>query len=189
MRQLNHRSLTATGLAIAATTAGAVAAVPAGAVPTAGVTGGHSSIAVEKAFSKALQAHGIKLKTTGPATYKRKTLKLPITGGDANPPAFVLKYAGGVKLVDSGKTVSIRKLKADSTTSTVTAAVNGKRITLFTVGAPTGGSGGAGNVTFGGYTVTLSPKAVKVLDRDLATKTFKKHSEVGIGTTTVKYAA
>lgn len=188
MRSINHLSLTATGLAAAATTASLVAAGPAAAVPTAGVTGGHSTIAVEKTFNKALKAHGIKLKTTGPATYKKKTLKLPITGGSANPPAFVLKYAGGVKLVEGSKSVSIKKLKANSTTSTVTAAVDGKRIKLFSVGAPNGGSGGPGSVTFGGYTVTLAPRAIKVLDKDFGTKTFKKHSEVGIGSTTVKYA-
>ena len=119
---------------------------------------------------------------------KDKTIQ--ISSGDfTSPTMFTLKYSGGVKLSDGGTKVRISKLRADSTTSTVTAVVDGKRIKLFAVGAPTSGGPASGGITFSGYTVTLAPKAIKVLDKDLSTKTFAKHNEVGTGSTTVKYAA
>jgi hypothetical protein len=190
--RLNKRAalptLSAAGLAMAATVA--ASPVSAAGIATSPVTGGHSSISVAKTFRDALSAHGITFDATGRATYKHHTLRLPITGGKANPPAYVLKYAGGVKLADSNGKVKFTKVVANTTTQSVSAVVNGgHRIKIFTVGLPNRGNGGPGMVSFGGYTVTLTKGAEKVLDTKLGTHTFAKHSAVGTGVTTVKFKA
>jgi hypothetical protein len=55
---------------------------------------------------------------------KKHTIKLPITGGRANPPNYVLNYAGGIKLRDEGRIVTITKLVANTTTFNVTGVID-----------------------------------------------------------------
>jgi hypothetical protein len=191
-RVRRHRPAVA-GLAVAglATAAALLStALPATAATGSKVTGGNSTIDVSKAQRAALHGAGVTLSATGKASYKKHTIKLPVSGGTANPPNYGLRYAGGIKFTKGHATVKVTKLKIAQKSSDVTGVVNGKkRINIFVDGTPQGGKGGPGDVTYGGYTVKFAGAAKKVFDKDLNTKTFTKHAAVGTGTTTVKYKA
>jgi hypothetical protein len=185
---LNHRTLTATGLAVAATTASFAGIATANAASKT-VAGGNSTITFTAKFAKAAAAHGLTLKPTGRASLKGTTLKLPIASGKFNSPTdFSVNYAGGVTLKDNGAKVTITKLEVNSATETVTAVIDGSsRVKLFKVGSPNSGNGGVNFVSFGGYSVTLTKGAAKTIDSDLSTGVLAKNKAIGTGTTKVTF--
>jgi hypothetical protein len=70
---------------------------------------------------------------------------------------------------------------------TGTAVVSGHgRMPAVVLGAPSAGGGSGHKVTFSGYSVKMSKRLVKVLDKKFATKLFAHHPTLGIGSTTLK---
>jgi hypothetical protein len=179
-------ALAATATGLAAMTALATTS-PAFAAGTA-VTGGHSSITVSSTSAKALSSANISIHAVAPATYKNRVLRLPISGGTATPPTYVMHYAGAFKLVKGSKTFKVHGLIANTKTNKVTAHINShSRMAVFTLGAPQNGSGGPGDVSFGAYTVKWTSGAQTYLDNHLSTKVFANHPKLGTGDTRVKF--
>jgi hypothetical protein len=177
---------TATGLAAVTALATTSTAFAAGTA----VTGGHSTVTVSSTSAHALSSANISLHAVAPATYKNRVLSLPITGGTATPPTYVMHYAGAFTLVKGSKTFKVHGLVGNTNTNKVTALINShSRMAVFTLGAPQSGSGGPGEVAFGAYTVKWTSGAQTYLDNHLSTKVFANHPKLGVGYTDVKFKA
>lgn len=169
--------------------AGAPSAIAAGSSP---VTGGHTYIAATPAFVHALATQHIALTAIAPASVQAETgattIALPITSGSATPPNYITKMSGGVKFKLRSHVVTLTKFIFNTKTHTGTAVFNrGARVAIFKLGDPTGGSGGPGSVSIGGYKISLTRAGWTKIDRKLRTSFFSHHKVIGYGTTDVNF--
>jgi hypothetical protein len=176
------------GVAVAGAVVGAQVA---GARPAANhkVTGGSSSIKINSTDLHLMKTNHLKLSASKPAKFKSPTLKSPIKGGTYTGLSATIVASGGFKISKGSKSVSITDVHSSSGISggTGTAKVTGHgRITAITTSRPTDISGN-NPTTFSGFTVTLAPPLVKILDKKFKTKLFKSHAEIGTGSVTLKY--
>lgn len=181
LRMLAVATTASTVVAAAALTSPAVAA----ATP---VTGGNVQIALNAHTDQAVRVHGITLSPIAPATLRTGTLRLPVTGGVANPPNYGTKLGGGFKYSTARRTVSITHIYMNTATHRATGEVTGHgTIDVFVLGDPNSGNGGPGRVQYGGYTVKLAGALTHVLDGAFATQVFANNPDFGTGTTTVTF--
>lgn len=158
------------------------------------VTGGNVKISLSSAESKAFDHKNIAVHATGAASFKKSTLKFPISRGKANPPSYVVKTAGGFKLTSASGSVKVTHLKVvvDGTTGTATgkAKIGKHKLSkVFTFSSPNGGNGGPGEVQIGYDDVTLTAHAQKAFDNALSTSVFNAHPTLGAGYLDIKFAA
>ena len=188
MHPASTRRLALAAGATAVAAAAAVATTPAAFAAGTAVTGGHSTITVSSTARQALSSAHISINAVSPATYSNHVIKLPISGGTANPPNYLIRYHGAFDLVKGSKTFSIHGIIENTSQHRVTALVNShSRMTVFTLGDPQMGNGGPGEVMFGDYTVKWSSGAQTYFDNHLSTKAFTNHPSFGIGLTNVKF--
>jgi hypothetical protein len=178
-------------VAALALSGGVIGASVAGARPAANhkVTGGSSSITINSTDLHLMKKNHLKLAAIKPAKFKSPTLKSPIKSGTYTGLSATIVAGGGFKISKGSKSVSITDLHSSAGVSggTGTAKVTGHgRITAITTTSPTGISGN-NPTTFSGFTVTLAPELVKILDKKFGTKLFKSHAEIGSGSVTLKY--
>lgn len=178
-------------LALALVTTGVLAAVPAAeaAAPTP-VTGGSVRIALNTHTLKAVRGHGFTFAPIAKATLHNGTLKLPVTGGSANPPNYGTKLGGGFKYTKNGHTITITHIVMNTATQKASADVTHHgNIDVFLLGQPEGGAGGPGKVSYGPYTVKLTGVLTKALDKEFGAKVFAANPKFGNGSTTVTFKA
>lgn len=180
-------------LAVATTASALVAGTaltsPAVAAGTA-VTGGNVSIALNAHTAQAVRGHGITLSPIAAATLSHGTLRLPVTGGTANPPNYTTKQGGGFKYTKANHSVSITHIVMNTATHRATADVTGQgTIDVFVLGDPNAGNGGPGKVQYGGYPVKLTGALTRALDHAFNTQVFGANTGFGTGSTTVTFKA
>jgi hypothetical protein len=185
------RLLAASGiaaLALAGVTTSVAIAAPSAAA--AAITGGHTTIALSHKTLNALDNNGISIHATGAATLKNDNLRLPIRGGQATPPNYVIHYKGGFEYTDGSHSVKVSHIVINTAKHQGTAEVGSLgRIKALHVGDPNGGNGDPGDVQFGGFKVTFTKTGYQALDSIMNTKVFENHPRLGVGTTHVKYTA
>jgi hypothetical protein len=189
---LRRSALAITAASCAFVTAGGAAAVAAAAPQVASasqtVVSGKTAVELNAKTLKALAADGYTLKATGKGGVKGTTLTLPVTGGTYNQGVGTVVQVGGFSITKGSKSVTVKDLIIHLKGGSATAIVTGHgRITAVTVGAPQSGSGGAHWVSYGGFTVSFSSAATKVLDGTFSTKAFAKHSTLGVGSTRLNF--
>jgi hypothetical protein len=181
--------------AVAAMGVGALATTAASARPSATykVTDGKSSVKLSAKSRKAMKQHHLHLTPIAPSTLKHGKLSSPVTGGTFTGISADIKSGGGFKISKGGTTITVTKLDSQSNAGggSGTAKVSGQgRIEVITVSQPQNydfGKAGGKPAKFSGFTVTMSPNFVKVLDQAFHTKQFKKHATIGTGSTTFHY--
>jgi hypothetical protein len=172
-----------------AVVAGAALTSPALAAGTA-VTGGNVAIDLSAHTLQSVRGHGIAVNPIPAATLRGGTLRLPVTGGTANPPDYTTKLGGGFKYTKAGHTVSITHIVMNTATHRASAQVTGRgTIDVFVLGDPNRGSGGPGKVQYGGYSVKLTGALTRALDNSFNTQVFGNNANFGSGTTTVTFKA
>jgi hypothetical protein len=135
---------------------------------------------------RAIHGKGFAVKAIAPATLANGVLRLPTTGGTANPPTYITKDAGGFSISRNGKKMSVTHLVFNTKTERATADVtNHGTIVVFVLGQPNSGSGGPGWVEFGAYSVHLSYRLTHALYRVYGTQVFINHPLLGTGTSKV----
>ena len=180
------RLLAVATTAAAIVTGGALTS-PAFAAGTA-VTGGNVQIALTTHTVQAVRGHGITVSPIAAATLRNGTLRLPVTGGTANPPNYTTRLGGGYKYTKAGHSVSITHIVMNTATHRASAAVTGHgTIDVFVLGDPNAGSGGPGKVQYGGYSVKLTGALTRALDHAFNTQVFGSNAGFGTGSTTVTF--
>jgi hypothetical protein len=181
--------LLAVATTASAVVAGAALTSPAVATGTA-VTGGNVQIALNTHSLQAVRGHGVTVSPIASATLRNGTLRLPVTGGTANPPNYTTKLGGGFKYTKASHTVSVTHLVMNTATHRASADVTGHgTIDVFILGDPNAGSGGPGKVQYGGYSVKLTGALTRALDNAFTTQVFGNNPSFGTGSTTVTFKA
>lgn len=187
MRPESIRRLALAAGATAVAAAAAVATTPAAFAAGTAVTGGHSSLHVVSPEQTAFANAKVTISAVSPATYKSHTVRLPITGGTATPPTYVIHYGGAFKFTKGSNTVTVHGIIENTNTNRVTALFNNhSRFDLFKLVEPYGGSGGPGYSSWG-YHVTFTGPAQTYLDNHLNTKVFANHPKFGTDLTDVTF--
>lgn len=180
-----YRLIAAIGAGAVLVSGGAAVASAAAGVP---VTGGSVSVAMNGTTVKSIAGAGLAFYAIAPATKRNGVLRLPNSSGTANPPNFLTHQAGGFKFIKHGKAVKVTNIVFNTAKKQATADVtNHGNIVLFVLGMPNSGSGGPGRITYGGYSVTFAPAAIRAFDRALTTAVFARHPKFGTGTVTVLF--
>lgn len=152
------------------------------------ITRGNTQITLNTNTVQALHDHNFALAATPGATVRNGVLKLPTTGGTANPPNYVIEQGGGFSITRNGKRISVSHIVYNTAKHQATGAVTGHgTIVVFTVGDPNMGNGGPGMVQFGGFPVKLANGFVRILDNTYNAQVFANHPSLGTGGTTVYF--
>jgi hypothetical protein len=184
---LSPRRLGLAGAAVALTTTAIAGAAAAYAAGTA-VTGGHVTLKLSSATRNAFTANHVTFDAVPRATLKNGSLTLPITGGTATPPTYVLDLAGGFKVVKGTHSANVAHIIVNTNTGKGSAIItNHSRMTVFTFGSPAGGNGGPGEAQFAFDKVSLTGAAQKTLDSALHTSVFANHPTLGASTFDVTF--
>jgi hypothetical protein len=152
------------------------------------ITGGNTQITLNTHTAQVLQNRNFAVAAIPGATVRHGVLRLPTTGGSANPPNYTIKQGGGFSVAKAGTKVSVTHLVFSTKSHQATGAVAGHgTIVVFVLGDPNAGNGGPGKVQFGGYPVKLSSAFARVLDNTYNTEVFAKHTAFGTGGSTVYF--
>jgi hypothetical protein len=159
------------------------------AAPSHPITSGHTTITLRASTVKAVHSAGLNFNPIAPATLKHSVFRLPARGGTANRPEYTVHQAGGLEIVKGTTTVKITHIVINSKKSRATANVTGHgNIVALVFGDPQSGGGSPRMSELGGYPVSLSPAAIKALDKAFATTVFADHPRLGTGDVTVRWS-
>jgi hypothetical protein len=152
------------------------------------ITGGNTQVTLNAHTAQALHDRNFALAAITGATLRKGVLRLPTTGGTANPPNYTIKQGGGFSIAKAGTKISVTHLVVNTKSHQATALVTHHgTIVVFVLGDPNMGSGGPGKVGFGGYPVTLANGFARVLDNTYGTQVFANHKSFGTGGSTVYF--
>jgi hypothetical protein len=148
------------------------------------VAGGTTTVTLNSGFVKALKKGGVKLLKLAPATLKGKTLTLPVSGGSVDPLSGqgTVTHSGGLKFKAGKKSVALKSLELNTTTSALSAKVGGKTLKVATVKGFSSARDGFG-VDLKVTKLALTGKAAKELNKALAPAA-KKTGKKGKGKAT-----
>lgn len=167
------------------------AGIASAAAATHRVTGGQTTVELNRTTLAAIGRQGLTLSAVAPAAISRgAVLHLRNRWGSVNEPNYVVHEAGGFKITKGAESVTINNIVLNSTTSRATANVTGHgNIPALILGAPQNGMGGPGMFQLGGYSVTFTAGAVKALDQAFGTAVFTRRPTLGIGASRMLFAA
>jgi len=141
---------------------------------------GTTTVNLNKGFVKKLKKSGVKLLKLSPGTVKGRVAKLPISGGSLDPTTGqgIVEHSGGIKFKAGKKNAPVNTLVLDTTTSSLTAKVAGKRMKFASVKGVTVARNGFGaNVSIA--SLKLTGKAAKQLNKKLGLTGHKKSKAKG----------
>ena len=120
------------------------------------VASGTTTITLKSSVVKAWKKRGVTLSKVSPATLKGSKATFPVTGGSLDPvtAAGIVNHSGGLKFKAGKKSTTVKELVIDTTKSSVTASVGGKKMKF----AKIAGFSFARN----GFGVNLTVKALKL---------------------------
>ncbi len=133
------------------------------------IASGTTSLTLNKGLVKKLKKNGVKVLKVSPATLKGRTATLPVTGGSLDPTsgAGAVNHNGGIKFKRGKRSVALRNLVVDTTTSSLTGKVGKTTIKIASVsGVSLTRNGFGANVTIS--KLKLTGKAAKQLNNKLA---------------------
>jgi hypothetical protein len=164
---------TATAVAALAGAPGASAAVP--------LTGGTTTLKLDRGTAAALDGLGVSVAPVGRARAGSRGVRFPITGGriDARTAAGTINHAGGLRFRAGGRSLTLRAPRvAVGRKIMLSARVGGSRVHLLQLsGARVSRSGFNTNVS--GLRARLTQKAAKALNATFGVKAFKKGLRLG----------
>lgn len=146
------------------------------------VASGTTTVTLNNGFAKALQKNGVKLLKISPATVKGKTVTLPVSGGELDPLSGqgTLTHSGGIKFKLGKKSVALKSLELNTTTSSLSAKVGKKTLNVATVKGFSYTRNGFG-VDLKITKLKLTGKAAKELNKALTPPVKKKAGKKGKG--------
>jgi hypothetical protein len=157
------------------------------------VTGGSTSLALKKGFSKKLKSSDVKVVKSGSAKVKGRTVELAVSGGEVDSAAGQgsIRHAGGFKLKSPAAAVSITEIEIDLSAGAVVANVGGRTMRLGNLKSVSSTSDGPNDANVSG-TVKLTGKSAKAINGALGLDRGLKGGEAMSGAktkATVKPAA
>ena len=169
------RTLIATATAVAA-----LAAAP-GASAAVDLTGGSTTLKLDRGTAAALDGLGVSVAPVGRARAGASGVRFPITGGriDARTAAGTIRHAGGLRFSAGGRSLTLRSPRvAVGRKIMLSARVGGGRVHLLELtGARVSRSGFNTNVS--GLRARLTQKAASALNATFGVKAFKKGLRLG----------
>ncbi|MBB4664143.1 HtaA domain-containing protein [Conexibacter arvalis] len=164
-------ALVVAAVAVGATAPAACAATaPASPAATAAAARGTTTITLAGPAAKALRAGGVELAATRPARANAKRIALPVKRTARSSGRPLLVHGGAVRLRAGRRTVRLTALRTavGARSSTVSAKVGARRVSLFTVATGARAvDAAAGAVRARGAAVRLTKPGAKALKRGL----------------------
>lgn len=149
------------------------------------VTGGSTSLALKKGFSKKLKSNDVKVVKSGTAKVKGGTVQLAISGGEVDSAAGQgsIRHAGGFKLKGPAAAVSVTEVELDLSGGAVVANVGGTTMQLGTLKSVSSTSDSSTNANVSA-TVKLTSKSAKAINGALGLDQGLKSGEAMSGVKT-----
>lgn len=166
--------------AVAATAVAALALAPAASADV-DLTGGATTLKLDRKAAAALKGLGVSVAPTGRARAGRAGVRFPITGGRIDPAtaAGAIRHAGGLRFSAGGKSLTLRSPRvAVGRKILLSARVRGTRVHLLQLsGARVSRSGFNTNVRR--LRARLTGKAAKALNATFGVHAFRKGLRLG----------
>jgi hypothetical protein len=173
-----------TMLAAATVTAVAALAAAPGASAAVHLSGGKTTLKLNRGTAAALDGLGVSVAPVGRARAGKAGVRFPITGGriDARTAAGTIRHAGGLRFRAGGHSLTLRSPQVTvGRKIMLSARVGGSRVHLLQLsGARVSRSGFNTNVS--GLRARLTQKAAKALNATFGVKAFKKGLLLGTAT-------
>ena len=167
-------------LIAAATAVAALAAAP-GASAAVDLTGGSTTLKLDRGTAAALDGLGVSVAPVGRARAGSAGVRFPITGGriDARTAAGTIRHAGGLRFRAGGRSLTLRAPRvAVGRKIMLSARVGGRRVHLLELrGARVSRSGFNTNVR--GLRARLTQKAASALNTTFGVHAFRKGLRLG----------
>jgi len=163
-------------VAVVAALAALLAFAPVASATSDPLASGTTTITLNKGLYKKLKKNGVKVLKVSPATVKKRTVKLPVSGGSLDPTTGVgtVEHNGGIKFKHGKKTATVNTLVLETATASLKAKVAGKNMKLASVKGVTLTRNGFGaNVSI--TALKLTGKAAKQLNKKLGFTGKKKN--------------
>ena len=146
------------------------------------VASGTTTVTLNSGFAKALKKGGVKVLQISPATVKGKTVTLPVSGGAIDPLTGLgtLTHSGGIKLKAGKKSVALKSLELNTSSSSLTAKIGSKALKVATLAGFSFARDGFG-VDVDASKLKLTGKAAKELNKALAPAKKKTKGKKGKG--------
>src|SRR4051812_11148232 len=150
------------------------------------VTGGSTSLALKKGFSKKLKSNDVKVVKSGSAKVKGGTIQLAISGGEVDSAAGQgsIRHAGGFKLKSPAAAVSITEVEIDLSGGAIVANVGGTTMPLGTLKSVASTSNSPTNANVSAN-VKLTSKSAKAINGALGLDQGLKSGEAMSGVKTI----
>jgi hypothetical protein len=132
---------------------------------------GTTTVALKTGFAKGLREKGVKILGISPATLEGNKLTLPIDDGSFDPltEQGSLAHGGGVKLRLHKRVVALTNFELDTATSSLSATVNGKTLTVASLVGLTFGRAGIGTEVDARW-LNLTTEGAEALNSALGSK-------------------
>jgi hypothetical protein len=167
-------------LIVTATAVAALAAAP-GASAAVDLTGGSTTLKLDRGAAAALDGLGVSVAPVGRARAGSAGVRFPITGGriNARTAAGTIRHAGGLRFRAGGRSLTLRAPRvAVGRKIMLSARVGGSRVHLLELsGARVSRSGFNTNVS--GLRARLTQKAASALNATFGVRAFKKGLRLG----------
>jgi hypothetical protein len=155
------------------------------------VSGGDTTLTINKGLNKKAKKAGIKITAVKPAKLKGTKATFAITGGEIEPAtgAGSITHSGGLKIKWGKKSVTLKSFTVDTTKKSLSAKVGGKTVKIATLAGTSTARLGFG-ATVSAKKVKLTKAGAKALNKKLTpapkkTKV-KKHGKTIVKTVKVK---
>ena len=158
--------------------------VPSAAQAAKTVTGGKSTLKLNKRTAEGLADSGVRLRTIKPARSGAEGITFPIVSGELktrNSVTGTLKHSGGLKFAMDGMRVKAKSFVVDlERRSKLTARIGGDRIALLKLDTDNAEADvGKRVVTVSGLKSSLTSSGAKALNKGLDTDLFRKGVKFG----------
>lgn len=168
------------GLAMVVALVALLALAPLASAAKDPLAGGTTTIKLDNGLYKKLKKNGVKLRGVKPATVKKRTVTLPVVGGELDPLTGqgVVEHRGGVKLKRAKKSTTLKSLVLDTAKKSLSGKLGGKRLKIASLTGMSFKRDGFG-VDVSARKLKLTRKAAKLLNKKLGVKVFKANANAG----------
>ena len=117
---------------VATVFAAALVSVPVAIAAAVPLGAGETKLVLPAGLEKTLRREGVVVKPLGPAKLKGRRLALPVSSGTFDPAAVRASIisAGGFRLAVGRRAATVRRLRLDSSTQSLSAIIGGRRLLL-----------------------------------------------------------
>ncbi len=165
-------------VAVVAALAALLAFAPVASATSDPLASGTTSITLNKGLFKKLKKNGVKVLKVSPGTVKKRTVKLPVSGGSLDPTngQGTVEHSGGIKFKHGKKKAVVNTIVLETATSSLKAKVAGKSMKLASVKGYSFSRNGFGtNISI--TALKLTGKAAKQLNKKLGFTGKKKNKQ------------